>query len=110
MKTWRALLLALAAMLFAASGVARAAPAPGSPPPCHAMASTDGRHAPRPEAPAHAMAAMNCCLGCLPSLAAPTPLAAPAQRPVTIVFDLFQPLQDGLSTPPELGPPRPDLD
>jgi hypothetical protein len=110
MTRWRVLLLALAAMLFAVSGVARAAPTPGSPPPCHAMVQAAQHHAPRPEAPAHDMAAMNCCLGCLPGLAAPTPLAGPAQRPLTIAFDLFQTLQDGLSTPPELGPPRPGLD
>lgn len=108
--TWRALLLALAAMLFAASGVARAAPTPGSPSPCHATGSMAQHHAPRPEAPAHDMAAMNCCLGCLPDLSPPTPLAAPAQRPLAIAFDLFQPLRDGLSTPPELGPPRAGAD
>jgi hypothetical protein len=105
MSRLRALLLCLIATLFVASGIARAAP-PSEPPACH-MAATDmgaGHPAPKHEPAQHDMLAMNCCLGCLPSLAAP--IAVPGERPERIVFDLRQsPLHDR-SLVPELGPPR----
>lgn len=115
MSGCRTLLLALMAMLFAASGIARAAPAPGGePPPCHAMAMAkmDGHAAPHPapvkKAPVHPadMMAMNCCLGCLPEPAAALGAEAPATTMRPVAFELGHALLDGLSPPPELGPPR----
>lgn len=106
MTRWRALILALATLLFAVSGVASAAPPPGEPAPCHlavGMAAPEVGH-PKPGPVQHDMLAMNCCLGCLPSLAAP--IAAAAERPERMVFDLRQPRLSGRSLPPELGPPR----
>jgi hypothetical protein len=106
MSRLRALLLGLIAILFVVSGVARAAPPPTEPPPCHMTAAEMGAGHPAPKhAPIqHDMLAMNCCLGCLPSLAAP--IAAPREQPQRIVFDLrLAPLQ-GRSLAPELGPPR----
>ena len=106
MNRLRALLLCLVATLFVASGIARAAPPPTEPPPCHMTAAEMGAGHPAPKhAPAqHDMLAMNCCLGCLPSLAAP--IAGSRERPRRIVFDLRQPRLQGRSLVPELGPPR----
>jgi hypothetical protein len=109
MSRLRTLLLCLIATLFVASGIARAAPQPTEPPPCHmtaaAMSDMDPGHpAPKPGPVQHDMLAMNCCLGCLPSLAAP--IAGPGEQPQRIVFDLRQPPLQGRSLVPELGPPR----
>lgn len=106
MSRWRALILALAALLFAASGVARAAPPAGEPAPCHmtiGSADIDAGH-PKSKPAQHDMMAMNCCLGCLPSLTAP--IAAPRERLERIAFDLRLSPLSGLSLAPELGPPR----
>ena len=108
MSRLRALLLCLIAALFVAGGIARAAPPPGEPPPCHLMPGMadmgSGRPAPKHGPAQHDMLAMNCCLGCLPSLAAP--IGGSRERPRRIVFDLRQPRLQGRSLVPELGPPR----
>lgn len=109
MSGWRTLLLALMAMLFAMSGIARAAPAPGGePPPCHAMAMAGMDHqAPKPKAPVRQdMLAMNCCLGCLPERTQAVEAAGLAPIAQPVAFELGHTLLDGLSPPPELGPPR----
>jgi hypothetical protein len=109
MNRLRALLLCLIATLFVASGIARAAPPPTEPPPCH-MTTADmsdmgsGHPTPKHGPVQHDMLAMNCCLGCLPSLVAP--IAGPRQQPQRIVFDLRQSPMQGRSLVPELGPPR----
>lgn len=106
MSRLRALLLCLVATLFVVSGVARAAPPPTAPSPCHMTAAEMGAGRPTPKhAPVqHDMLAMNCCLGCLPSLAAP--IAEPHEQPQRLVFDLRQAPLQGRSLVPELGPPR----
>ncbi|HEX5378961.1 MAG TPA: hypothetical protein VFW47_10325 [Phenylobacterium sp.] len=110
MNRLRALLFGLMALLFVASGVARAAPAPGAVPPCHAMADmTSQRHTPADKAPRPDMLAMNCCLGCLPSQAQATPVAVRTPTPARLAFVVRAPLRDGLALAPELGPPRAGL-
>ena len=106
MSRLRALLLCLVATLFVASGVARAAPPPAEPAPCHMTAADIGSDQPAPKHKPvqHDMLAMNCCLGCLPSLAAL--VAVPGEQPERIVFDLRQSPLHGRSLVPELGPPR----
>jgi hypothetical protein len=106
MSRLRALLLCLVATLFVVSGVARAAPPPTEPPPCHmtAAAMDPGHPTPKHAPVQHDMLAMNCCLGCLPSLA--SSVAAPRAQPRRIVFDLRQAPLQGRSLVPELGPPR----
>jgi hypothetical protein len=108
MSRVRVLLLCLIATLFVASGIARAAPPPTAPPPCHMMAAMSdmdpGQPTPKHSPIQHDMLAMNCCLGCLPSLAAP--VRAPGQNPERIVFHLSQVPLHGRSLAPELGPPR----
>lgn len=106
MSRLRALLLCLVAALFVAGGIARAAPPPTEPPPCHMTAAEMGSDHPAPKhAPVqHDMLAMNCCLGCLPSLA--TPISATGEQPERVVFDLRQSPLQGRSLAPELGPPR----
>lgn len=109
MSRLRALLLCLITTLFVVSGIARAAPPSTGLPPCHMMAAempdtSAGRPAPTPTPTQHDMLAMNCCLGCLPSLAAP--ISGSRERPQRIAFDLRQPRLQGRSLVPELGPPR----
>ncbi len=109
MTRWRTLFLALMATLFAVSGIARAAPAQGGEtPPCHAMAmATMDQQTPKPKTPVRQdMLAMNCCLGCLPERAQALETTAPAPVIQPVVFEHGEPLLDGLSPPPELGPPR----
>jgi hypothetical protein len=103
MARWRALILGLIALLFAVSGVARAAPPPGEAPPCHMTAHKSGA----PKGSGHAdMMAMNCCVGCLAGLAAPVPTPARLARSVVIAFPAVDIRRDGLAPSPELGPPR----
>lgn len=109
MSRLRALLLGLIATLFVVSGIARAAPPPTEPSPCHMMAAGmsgmgAGHPTPKHQPAQHDMLAMNCCLGCLPSLAAP--ITEPDEHPQRIVFDLGQSPLQGRSLVPELGPPR----
>jgi hypothetical protein len=105
MPSMRALLLVLIASLFAFSGVARAAPASSGEPPCHQAPAQPG---PAHHDPGKAMAAVNCCVGCMPapqvapaSPVALSPIAAPAYETPA------GPLS-GLAHAPDPRPPRLD--
>jgi hypothetical protein len=98
MRSMRTLVLTLIAVLFAAGGMVRPAPAEAASSPCH-------------EAPAHhdksvpGQAAMTCCIGCMPAptdaVVVLTSLAA--ERPA---YD--QPVSglEGRLTAPDPDPPR----
>lgn len=101
MAVLRLVLVLLAALMFVASGVARAMPPPDTAPPCH-------EHAPaRPDDHGKpALAATNCCLGCMP---APQAAASLAPLPLAAVIAVAAdpaPILRGRSPPPELHPPR----
>ncbi|MBI1405806.1 MAG: hypothetical protein GC145_06745 [Caulobacter sp.] len=107
MSGLRLLLLILTAMVFAAGGFARAAPAPAAAmtPPCHEAPATPKDHAPTP-GPAKAMLSGSCCIGCLPApdrledILPPT-ASAPSSRFVMTLTTLT-----GREVPPDPRPPR----
>lgn len=106
MSPWRVLLLSLIAILFVASGTARAAQPPATPSPCHHMAGMTGAPAPKDKPPHPDIMPASCCQGCLPTPPLGAALAPRAEQPERLTFDLRDSRRDGLSPPPELGPPR----
>ena len=97
MLALRPLLLILTALLFAFSGVARAAEPATAEPPCHeAPASPSGK----------ATLTVSCCVGCMP---APQVLPAPLTAPVGVAcatYVLASPTLLGRPLAPETPPPR----
>jgi hypothetical protein len=103
MSSWRVLLLSLIAVLFVASGTARAALPPSAPPPCHDMS---GGPATQDKPPHPDIMPASCCQGCLPNPPLGVTLSLPAEHPERPTFELRDSRREGLSPPPELGPPR----
>lgn len=106
MSPWRVLLLSLIAILFVASGTARAAQPPTAPSPCHDMAGMSGEPATKDKPPHPDIMPASCCQGCLPNPPLGVALDLRTERPERLVFELRDSRREGLSPPPELGPPR----
>ncbi|MDB5431409.1 MAG: hypothetical protein JWP35_2525 [Caulobacter sp.] len=114
MRALRVFLPILFAVLFAASGVARAAPPPsGGAPPCHmamgmdAMADmTGGQHAPKRK-PTPDMMAMSCCVACLATADALQCLSAPVGRTDSAPAPALLRAPEGRTPSLDPEPPRP---
>lgn len=101
MQPLRALLLILIATAFVVGGPARAmaAPAATAEPPCHEAPAHHGKSAPSP------MAAVNCCVGCMPA-PGETPVVLTVSPAEPAIYSAFAPAAEGLTPAPDPDPPR----